>query len=212
MPCAVRRRRGIARKLVTPPVEGCIASDFRSYPVRVAAGIVASATHIGSQRTPRHGDLARCGCHRNTGQRKDGWGHIGNKSRTWQLEAWCNAGARDDEGYAQPALRCVEFVELAGRGQRRCPLAPDIAKAAFLAHVFEAPVIAMQHHPKVHAGCMDGIAGLWSVVRRNDEHGVVELPRRFQMRDQPADVMVHRLQHAGINLHAARGHPLVFGR
>ena len=50
---------------------------------------------------------------------------------------------------------------------------------------------------------MHGVAGFGSVVRRYDEDGVVQFPARGDVIHQPPDMMIHRLDHAGVDFHRA---------
>ena len=117
--------------------------------------------------------------------------------------ACLNSGSGDDHRHAQTPIGGVEFVQRPWRRNRCGPFRAYEAEAAALAHVFEVPAIAIEAHPDIHPGLMNRIAGLRPVVRCDNKDRSIQFATRCDVIHQAPDMMVHGLDHAGIDFHRA---------
>ena len=116
--------------------------------------------------------------------------------------AWLRAGdARDDQRHPDAAFACIELEGVERRCGRAGPTRSDDAVGALCAELVDPPlVLPVQPQPGAQRGVV--VRALGPVVGQKDEHRVVELADLLEVLDQSPYMVVHRVGHAGVDLHA----------
>src|SRR3546814_5617944 len=99
----------------------------------------------------------------------------------------------------QPALGGAELITRQRRRRGARPAGADRAQAVAPSDIVERRVIFDVQEDTV-AQPVIGVGRFGPIVGEKDEEGIVIFIRRLQMRDQPADLAVHRGDREGTSL------------